>query len=77
MTELDPDAARDLVAKIHAHTGAYAHDVYTVLYALMTVGGFVINSTGPDALAVRRWAIEALDQAIVRARRFEEEGAEN
>jgi len=73
MTEVDPDAARDLVAKIHAQTRAYPHDVYTVLYALMTVAGFVVNGTGPDALAVRRWAIDALDQAIVGARRLEEE----
>jgi hypothetical protein len=73
MTEIDPDAARDLVAKIHAQTRAYPHDVYTVLYALMTVAGFVVNGTGPDALAVRRWAIDALDQAIVGARRLEEE----
>jgi hypothetical protein len=39
----------------------------------MTVAGFVVNGTGPDALAVRRWAIDALDQAIVGARRLEEE----
>jgi hypothetical protein len=73
MTEVDRDAARDLIAKIHAQTRAYPHDVYTVLYALMTVAGFAVNGTGPDALAVRRWAIDALDQAIVGARRFEEE----
>ena len=71
MTEIDPDAARNLIAKIRACTRAHPH--YTALYALMTVAGSVVNDTGPNALAARRWAIDALDQAIVAARRLEEE----
>jgi hypothetical protein len=67
MTKIDPDAARDLIAKIHAHTRAYPHDDCTLLYALMNVAGYVVNGTGPDALAMRRWTIEAFDQAILAA----------
>ena len=33
----------------------------------MSVAGVMINVTGPDALAVRRWAIDDLDRAIVAA----------
>ena len=51
----------------------YQHDVPTVLHALMSVAGVMINVTGPDALAVRRWAIDDLDRAIVAARRMEQE----
>jgi hypothetical protein len=40
-----------------------SHDVYSALYALTTVAGFVVNGTGADALAVRRCGIDAFDRA--------------
>ena len=71
--DIDPDVAHDLIKKIGAHMRPYQHDVPTVLHALMSVAGVMINVTGPDALAVRRWAIDDLDRAIVAARRMEQE----
>jgi hypothetical protein len=70
---IDPDIERDLIKKIGAHVHPYLHDVPTVLHVLMSVAGVMVNGTGPDALAVRRWAIDDFDRAIVAARRMEQE----